>query len=105
MVLEELKRVLMRPKFRRYVPEDAVEVYLTRVERAALMIAGQRPTTERYGPDPKDDYLIYLTLVSGAHVLVSGDTHLLDLEIELSSGISVPIITPHEFLEQVKRSR
>jgi putative PIN family toxin of toxin-antitoxin system len=105
MVLEELKLVLVRPKFRRYVPEAAVEVYLTRVERAASMIVGQTPTTEHYGPDPKDDYLISLTLASGAHVLVSGDTHLLDLETDLTSGISVPIITPHEFLEQVKRSR
>jgi putative PIN family toxin of toxin-antitoxin system len=103
LVFEELERVLMRPKFRRYVPKDAVEVYLTRIERAARTIAGQTPTTERYGRDPKDDYLIYLTLASGAHVLVSGDTHLLDLETDLTSGISVPIITPHEFLEQVKR--
>ena len=66
MVFEELERVLMRPKFRRYVPKNAVEVYFTRIERAARTIAGQTPTTERYGPDPKDDYLIYLTLASGA---------------------------------------
>jgi len=104
LVLEELQRVLMRPKLRRYVPEEAVAAYLTRVERAATTFAGHMPTAVRYGTDPKDDYLIYLTLASGAHVLVSGDTHLLDLETDLTSGISVPIITPREFLEQVMRS-
>jgi predicted nucleic acid-binding protein len=98
----------MRPKFRRYVPEDAVEVYLTRVKRAARMIVEQNPTSDTYGPygpDPKDDYLIDLALRSGAWVVVSGDTHLLDLETDPTSGVSTPIVTPHEFLEQLFRSR
>jgi len=107
LVLEELKRVLMRPKFRRYVPEEAVGFYLTRVVRAAHMIVEQSPSTERRlerSPDPKDDYLIDLAIDSASSVLVSGDTHLLDLETSPAGGISTPIVTPHEFLEQVRRS-
>jgi putative PIN family toxin of toxin-antitoxin system len=107
LVLEELKRVLMRPKFRRYVPEEAVELYLTRVMKAAHMMVEQSPSTERWlerSPDPKDDYLIDLVLNSASSVLVSGDRHLLDLETAPTGGISTPIFTPHEFLEQLKRS-
>ena len=107
LVLEELKRVLMRPKFRRYVPEEAVELYLTRVMKAAHMMVEQSPSTERWlerSPDPKDDYLIDLVLNSASSVLVSGDRHLLDLETIPTGGISTPIFTPHEFLEQLKRS-
>jgi putative PIN family toxin of toxin-antitoxin system len=106
-VLEELKRVLMRPKFRRYVPEEVVELYLTRVVKAAHMIVEQSPSTERWlerSPDPKDDYLIDLVLNTASSVLVTGDRHLLDLETSPTGGISTPIFTPHEFLEQVKRS-
>lgn len=55
-------------------------------------------------PDPDDDYLIAVAIGSAAEVLVSGDSHLLDLETDMTSGVSTPIITPREFLEQLKRS-
>ncbi len=102
LVLEELRRVLLRPKFRRYVPEEAVEVYLSRVVEAADTIVEQTPPRERYSPDPKDDYLIELAYQSATSLLVSGDTHLLDLETGMTRGTAVPILTPREFLEQVK---
>lgn len=53
-------------------------------------------------PDPDDDYLIAVAIGSAAEVLVSGDSHLLGLETDMPSGVSTTIVTPREFLEQMK---
>lgn len=55
-------------------------------------------------PDPDDDYLIAVAAGSAAEVLVSGDSHLLDLETNMTSGISTTIVTPREFLDQMEHS-
>jgi putative PIN family toxin of toxin-antitoxin system len=100
-VLYELQAVLSREKFRRYLTIAEVREYLLWIrDRVVIVeIAGEDVVV---GATP--DYLIAVAIGSAAEILVSGDSHLLDLEADMTSGVSTTIITPHEFLRQIKRS-
>jgi putative PIN family toxin of toxin-antitoxin system len=103
-LLYELQAVLSREKFRRYLTIAEVREYLLWVrDRAVVMEIAGEDVVAGVTPDPDDDYLIAVAIGSAAEVLVSGDSHLLDLETDVTSGVSTTIITPREFLEQTKR--
>lgn len=97
-LLSELEDVLMRDKFRRYFPVEAVKGHLARV----LTVASVEDEGElrHVSPDPKDDYLVALTQASGAGSLVTGDDHLLGL----GTLVPIMIVSPREFLEELERS-
>jgi putative PIN family toxin of toxin-antitoxin system len=91
LLLEELEVVLRREKFRRYVDLDGVAAYLELLRRDAVIAADPKDPPPIRCADPDDDYLIALAHSQNA-VLVSGDTHLLDL------AEMAPIETPAAFL-------
>ena len=89
MLLDELLRVMSRPKFARYLTVTEVEELVERVRRRATVIddpANARAAT----PDPSDDYLVALAEQRGA-ILVSGDRDLLDATLP-----QLAVITPRE---------
>jgi putative PIN family toxin of toxin-antitoxin system len=77
-LLGELRRVLLRPKFRRYVSEDAADAYVAALESSGVMVPDP-PVQAGITPDPGDDYLVALLRATAADVLVSGDRHLAGL--------------------------
>jgi putative PIN family toxin of toxin-antitoxin system len=77
-LLEELERVLLRPKFRSYVTEDEARRFVA-IIRELASIAPEPPAQPGLTPDPHDDYLVALARATYAGALVSGDRHLLDL--------------------------
>lgn len=91
LVLEELKLVLLREKFRRYVDVGVVDQYVELLRRDAAMAADPAESPPIRCADPDDDYLIALAHSCNA-ALVSGDGHLLELAGE------IPVFTPSEFL-------
>lgn len=91
LLLEELKLVLLRKKFRRYVDLEAVDQYVELLGRDAAMAADPAEPPPIRCEDPDDDYLIALAHSRSA-ALVSGDGHLLELAGE------IPVFTPSEFL-------
>lgn len=91
-LLDELERVLRRPKFRRYVDPRAVGSYLALFPRFGLM-EDDPPHEAGLTADPGDDYLVALARAADAHALVSGDRHLLDLEDPRPR-----VLTPRAFL-------
>lgn len=91
LLLEELKLVLQREKFRRYVDVDVVDQYVGLLRRDAAMAADPAEPPPIRCADPDDDYLLALAHSCSA-ALVSGDGHLLKL-----AG-KIPIFTPSEFL-------
>lgn len=91
LLLEELRLVLLREKFRRYVDLDVVDQYIELLGRDAAMGADPAEPPPIRCADPDDDYLIALAHSRSA-ALVSGDGHLLDLAGE------IPVFTPSEFL-------
>lgn len=92
-LLGELAEVLARDRFRRYLSVDQAERLVAALRRDALLCPDPSEPPPVPSPDPKDDYLLSLAHVQNAHVLVSGDTHLLGLRLP-----TLRIVTPREFL-------
>jgi putative PIN family toxin of toxin-antitoxin system len=91
-LLAELGDVLGRPKFRPYVTEAEAAAYVELVRREGTIYEDPPPAGEPLSADPDDEYLLALAGAAAVDVLVSGDSHLLDLR-----GV-VPVMTPAEFL-------
>lgn len=94
LLIGEIRDVLLRPKFRKYFPEESVPPAIRRmVDAATLAVEGEvAPILD----DPKDDYLVALALSSNADVIVSGDRHLNDPPVELP----VRVVRPAAFIEE-----
>lgn len=80
-LLDELERVLGRPKFSGYLDELTVRQFVERIRRHATFVddPGEPPAATR---DPKDDYLVALARREGVDALVSGDRYLIDAGFE-----------------------
>jgi uncharacterized protein len=90
LLLEELERVLLREKFRRYASIEEVADYLAFIRRQGTLVRDPDQPAPLSCPDPDDEYLLALAYAQKA-VLVTGDAHLL----ELSGG--APICAPADF--------
>lgn len=96
-LLVELAQVIERPRLARRIDPLAVDALVAALQAEALRIAD--PPAERVvEADPNDDYLIALARAGGAHVIVTGDSHLLELE-----GLDPPALTPRAFLAWLER--
>lgn len=96
-LLSELEVVLMRDKFRRYASAEEAAAHIRRVREAGI------PSVEGeiipVSPDPKDDYLVALSLAARADYLVSGDPHLLGMAGEIT------VVSPRDFLDILESER
>ena len=95
-LIEELERVLARPKFSPYVQPAEAAAYVSMLREEGVTIADPAPEPG-LTPDPGDDYLLALARASGAAVLVSGDPHLTGLK-----GPDPPVLTPRQFLDRLE---
>ena len=91
---DELRAVLQRPKFRKYITAENLTVF-----RACLEAFPTTPVTftVELCRDPKDNFLLNLALDSQADYLLSGDEDLL----VLGSVGSTSIMTLAEFAQQM----
>jgi uncharacterized protein len=92
-LLEELRDVLARPRFRRWVSTAAANEFIDGLAEDAVIV-DDPPAQPGLSPDPDDDYLIALARAAQADYLVSGDRHLLDL-----SDPVPPVLAPRQFLD------
>lgn len=84
--------MLARPKIRaRVLPDDAA-AFVALLRRAAIVIEdpGDPP---RLTPDPGDDFIVALARAGRCEVIVSGDSHLTEAELE-----NPRVMTPRDFL-------
>lgn len=95
ILLGELRDVLSRPKFRRWVSRDAAMTYVDGIHGSAT-IADDPSRRPPVSPDPDDDYLVALARSASATWLVSGDQHLVSL-----GEVQPPVLTPRRFLEEL----
>ena len=91
-LLAELREVLGREKFRRYVTQAEAVAYVDLIRHEATILDDPVPSARPLSADPDDEYLVDLARAAAADVLVSGDAHLLDLRDHL------PVVPPAEFL-------
>ena len=89
--MDELARALSYPKLRRRVSEADASAVAGWISGSATTAPDPKPPPPVRSADPGDDYLIALASAERA-VLVSGDTHLLDLAAE------IPVYSPRQFL-------
>ncbi|MEO5965276.1 MAG: putative toxin-antitoxin system toxin component, PIN family [Candidatus Limnocylindrales bacterium] len=93
LLLAELREVLRRDKFRRYVSAAEADAYVELIRIDAVIHADPAPSPAPLSADPDDEYLIDLARDAQVDAIVSGDAHLLDLRAV------IPAMTPAEFLE------
>lgn len=94
-LIEELRDVLARPKFRRWITADEATSLIDRLDAEAEPWPDPTQVLPVTG-DPKDDYLVALYRDSEADLLVSGDTDLLTVD-----AVDVTVIAPGELLERL----
>jgi putative PIN family toxin of toxin-antitoxin system len=94
-LLAEVERAVGYPKLRARLRSEDVRELIERL-RATAIVAPDHGDPPVRAPDPDDDYLLALAARERS-VLVTGDTHLLDL----AGGL--PISTPRAFLELLER--
>jgi len=98
--LAELKDVLLREKFRRYLPDSARHEFLLTIENHVRLFAVRKEDFIVLNPgcrDPKDNKFLVLAAVSEAKVLVSSDQVLLVLD----PWNEVRVMLPGDFLNLV----
>jgi uncharacterized protein len=91
-VEDELRRVLLRPRFRRYFAPGEAERFLTLVAGIAVLVEPVTAVSECR--DPQDDKYLALALDGGAEVIVSSDKDLLALD----PWRGIRILSPAEFV-------
>lgn len=91
--LDELQRVLRRPKFDRYLPLELRKEFFDIVARAATVYEVTAQDDAAVTPrcrDPQDDKFLALALVCPADVIVASDRDLLALDPWHDSRIMTP---------------
>lgn len=89
--LEELKRVLWRKKFDRYLEDGDRETFLRLLHPLMVLVEITHPV--KLCRDPKDDQFLEVALNGQADALITGDSDLLDL----NPFQKIPILTPRDF--------
>jgi uncharacterized protein len=90
--LEELRMVLMRQKFARYIRRAQIDPYVAQVWKLGLQIIDPPPI--RACRDPKDDKFLEVAVHGHADAIVTGDADLLDL----NPFREIAILTPREYV-------
>ena len=92
-LLEEFIEVARRPKFRRFFSSNDIEEILETIDEYADFVKVQTKT--EVCRDPKDNFLLSLSIDGNADFLLTGDKDLLDL----SKFGETTIITISDFLQ------
>jgi putative PIN family toxin of toxin-antitoxin system len=91
--LDELRAVLSRQKFVRYIRPESVEPFLAKVWQLATLVS--IPSPIRACRDPRDDKFLEVAVHGRADLIVTGDADLLALHP--FQGIA--ILSPAAYLE------
>jgi uncharacterized protein len=91
--MDELKDVLFRSKFDRYVSREERALFLAQLSTAAEFVEIIQLVAECR--DPKDDKFLEVALNGGADVIVTGDADLLALH----PWRAIAILSPAQYLK------
>lgn len=94
-LLDEFLEVAKRPKFRRYFSQPDIENLLETIDEFADFVNVQAEVT--ICRDPKDNFLLALSIDGNADFLITGDNDLL----ELKKFGETRIVTITKFLESI----
>jgi putative PIN family toxin of toxin-antitoxin system len=97
-LLAEVERGLRGRKLRGRVPLERAEEILAALASHALVVDDPPEVDRVVEADPKDDFVVALARAAGAHVIVTGDRHLLEID-----GLEPPAVPPRVFLATLER--
>jgi putative PIN family toxin of toxin-antitoxin system len=92
-LLDELREVLARTKFRRWLSLDEASQFVRNVRDLAEELPDPPPPATRRSADPDDEYLLALAAAAHVTALISGDRHLTELP-----DLDPPVLAPAAFL-------
>jgi putative PIN family toxin of toxin-antitoxin system len=95
-ILDEIRDVLQRPKFG-LSPEQAIK--FAEVFHELCRIVSPDESVLAIPADPDDNAVLECALAAGAKVVVSGDSHLLDLR----EWKGIRILSPSEAVAEIER--
>jgi predicted nucleic acid-binding protein len=95
-LLYELKAVLSRRKFRRFLTLAEVNQYVMWLADSADIVGPEAESPPRYSGDP-DDYLVVLALDTEAVIIVTEESHLHDHQ----DTIPVAVQNPRNFVDSL----
>ncbi len=97
----EVRKALLSPRIagRYRVARDDAEGFAKQLAEEALLADDPRDPPRVVPDDPKDDYLVALTLASSADLLVTRDKHFEEVQVR-----GFAIVGPREALDQVATS-
>lgn len=95
-ILEELRHTLTYPRIRRLLSlsPPVVHRWVSSLADIGLLVSGEGDP-RAVEKDPDDDRYIAAAVEGGATHIVTGDRHLLDLEVYQN----IPIVSPRMFLD------
>jgi putative PIN family toxin of toxin-antitoxin system len=91
----ELVKILMLPKFDKYVSLYRRKKFIESFKNRAIFVKVEEVINACR--DPKDNIFLELAVSGNAHIIISGDKDLL----ELNPFRNIRIISPKEFIEQI----
>jgi putative PIN family toxin of toxin-antitoxin system len=98
-IIAEIRAVLRYPRIRKKysISDREIELLISLLEHDALLLPGNADVVGSVPDDPADEMFLACVLDGGADMIVSGDHHLLDLEVFQD----IPIMSARQFLEQI----
>ena len=102
-IISEIKQVLTSPRIRKkyFITGDDVEQLINLLEKDALVVPGHTDVKGAISKDPKDEMFLACALDAGADLIVSGDSHLLDL----SEFRGIPTLNVQEFSNRLENQQ
>jgi len=96
-MLDELRDVLLRPKFGLSAAQTAM---IVEEVNAIAEVVSPNERIDHVVSDPDDNMVLECAVEAKASVVVTGDSHLLDLQ----AFQNVPILSPADFLKMLTKS-
>jgi hypothetical protein len=93
-ILQEVKAVLDGNKFQ--YPPQLTHTIISEIEAVSELVKPKK-SIKAVGKDPDDNKFLECALEAGAHFIITGDMHLLELEIYKG----VRIMNPADFLREM----
>jgi putative PIN family toxin of toxin-antitoxin system len=94
LTMDELKEVLFRSKFNRYVSREERALFLARLSSGAELVPSIQLVRECR--DPKDDKFLEVALNGRADMIITGDADLL----RMHPWRAIRVSSPKEFLKR-----
>ena len=100
-IIAEIRATLNYPRIRRKyaITDEDIEQLVVLLEQDALVVPGDADVAGSIPQDPTDEMVLACAVEAQASAIVSGDRHLLDLDMYQD----IPILTVRQFLERLER--